>query len=117
SRLKQHTPDDIRVPVFDKAGDDRLPESQWRHIRAPVDMVIFEGWCVAAKAETDSALQPALNELEREDDADGRWRRYVNQRLAQDYQPLFDMLDVLLMLQAPSMEKIFDWRLLQEHKL
>ena len=117
SQLKQKTKQDIIVPVFDKSIDDRLPESDWLRVSLPVDMVIFEGWCVGAKPEDASSLLQPVNQLEQDEDEDGRWRRYVNQQLAEQYQNIFDQLDFLLMLQPPSMEKIYDWRLLQEQKL
>lgn len=41
---------DIWIPFFDKSlfqGDgDRAPREQWRTVKGPVDVVIFEGWCV-----------------------------------------------------------------------
>ncbi len=117
TQLKQKTKKDISIPVFDKSIDDRLPESHWQKIRLPVDIVIFEGWCVGARAEDESVLTTPVNQLEREEDREAHWRRYVNQQLVNHYQRVFDQLDRLLMLQAPSMEKVYDWRLLQEQKL
>jgi len=42
--------DDIFVPAFDKSkfdGEgDRVPRTQWRRVSPPIDIVIFEGWCV-----------------------------------------------------------------------
>ena len=64
-----------------------------------------------------SELDAAVNRLEAEEDPDGRWRRYVNQRLAEDYQPLFNQLQRLVMLQAPSFDQVYAWRGLQEQKL
>lgn len=117
SQLKQKTKQDIMIPVFDKSIDDRLPESDWMRVTLPVDMIIFEGWCVGARPEDASSLLLPVNELEQNEDKDGCWRRYVNRQLAEQYQNVFDQLDLLLMLQAPSMERIYDWRLLQEKKL
>ncbi len=50
-------------------------------------------------------------------DTSGAWRTGVNQALAGDYQQLFGLIDVLLMLKIDSMERVFEWRRLQEHKL
>jgi D-glycerate 3-kinase len=61
-------------------------------------------------------LEP-VNELERLEDADGRWRGYVNEQLAGSYRQLFACVDVLLMLRAPSFDCVFEWRRLQERKL
>ncbi|MGA8203957.1 MAG: hypothetical protein WB812_05520, partial [Woeseiaceae bacterium] len=39
-------PRTVGLPAFDKGCDDRLPEAQWPRVEAPVDVVLFEGWCV-----------------------------------------------------------------------
>jgi D-glycerate 3-kinase len=107
----------IRLPRFDKATDDRANESSWPAVAGPVDLVILEGWCVGSVAEPEENLDAAVNELETERDADGRWRRYVNERLRSDYAELFAELDALVFLQAPGFEAIHRWRLKQEQKL
>ncbi|TNF33481.1 MAG: hypothetical protein EP315_08310 [Gammaproteobacteria bacterium] len=117
TQVRQTAQAKILLPVFDKSIDDRLPRSQWRQVSLPVDMVIFEGWCVGSSAQAESALAQPINALEKNEDQDARWRNYVNHQLATKYKKLFDMLDILLMLQSPSWQKVYDWRLLQETKL
>ena len=107
----------VKVPRFDKSRDDRCPPSDWATVVGPVDLVIFEGWCVASKATTDDELQHPVNSLESSADADGRWRSYVNDKLATDYVQLFAALDDLLFLQVPDFDAVLRWRLEQEHKL
>ncbi len=107
---------DIRVPVFDKAIDDRLPESDWPGV-GPADLVFLEGWCVGAGPEPELALHTPINDLEASEDADGSWRRYVNAQLAGSYAALYARLHKLVMLRAPSMERVLEWRQLQEDKL
>ena len=109
--------DRCRLPRFDKATDDRAPESSWPEIEGPVDLVILEGWCVGSVAEPDAALGAPVNALEETKDPDGRWRRYVNGRLASDYAAVFENLDALVFLQAPSFDAILRWRIEQERKL
>lgn len=106
----------VSLPVFDKASDDRLPREQWRR-EEPADVILLEGWCIGAAPETADALTAPLNELEATEDADGRWRRYVNKQLAGPYAALFSRLHALVMLQAPSLERVLEWRQLQESKL
>ncbi len=106
----------VRAPLFDKAQDDRLPKDQWREVPA-ADIVLVEGWCVGAAAQHDAALADPTNSLEGEQDADGVWRRYVNEQLAQHYRQLFEKLHRLVMLRAPSFERVLEWRQLQEAKL
>ncbi len=109
--------DSIPIPAFDKALDDRKPLSQWPVWQGRVDIVLFEGWCVGAIPQPDQALETPVNELERREDPDGHWRRYVNEQLKGPYQRLFAHLDHLIMLKVPSMEWVFRWRLEQERKL
>jgi D-glycerate 3-kinase len=110
-------PAEVSMPRFDKAEDDRAPAASWPRVCAPVDVVLFEGWCVGAVAQDDATLDRPINDLERDEDKDGAWRRYVNARLRDDYAALYARIDVLALLKAPSFEVVFGWRSLQEHKL
>jgi D-glycerate 3-kinase len=109
--------DPVSLPRFDKALDDRIAASEWQTISQPIDIVLFEGWCVGALPQTPEQLQNPVNALEATEDVQGIWRQYVNARLADDYQKLFDLLDVLVMLKVPAFEKIYAWRTLQESSL
>jgi D-glycerate 3-kinase len=106
-----------RIPVFDKASDDRLPRKAWREAAGRQRIVILEGWCVGARAQPAAELATPVNTLEREEDPQGTWRHYVNTALAGPYRALFDRLSPLVMLAAPSFEVVRDWRGEQEHKL
>lgn len=108
---------EVSIPLFDKALDDRKPLSEWPKVKGPFDVVIFEGWCVAAKPQTKAALLQPVNELEKIEDPDGTWRNYVNQQLEGPYAALFKRIDKLIMLKVPDMECVFKWRSLQEQKL
>lgn len=107
----------VELPAFDKASDDRLPESQWPTVEAPADVVLFEGWCVGARPQDPAELVEPMNVLETDEDTDGVWRRTVNERLGSDYAALFRRLDMLVMLRIPSFDKVLEWRGLQERKL
>ena len=108
---------EVSLPRFDKAKDDRAPGAAWPRVRAPVDIVLLEGWCVGAVPQAEDDLAEPVNALERDEDADGTWRAYVNAQLGGDYARLFGRMDVLMLLQAPSFEAVFGWRALQERKL
>jgi D-glycerate 3-kinase len=105
------------VPRFDKARDERRDPADWDIVAGPVDVILFEGWCVGARAQPDAALDQPVNELERSRDADGVWRRYANAMLAGPYQDLFGRLRFQALLRAPSFDAVLGWRLEQEHKL
>jgi len=105
------------IPRFDKAVDDCCLEDTWVQFQGRPDVIILEGWCVGARPQPVADLQEPINGLERARDGDGRWRRYVNDQLAGPYQNLFGLLDLLVMIRAPSFSCVYDWRLLQEEKL
>lgn len=105
------------LPAFDKALDERKPKGQWREAEGPVDVVIFEGWCVGARPEPADRLRTPLNAVERREDPSGAWRGYVNRQLGEAYQALFARLDRLVLLAAPAFEVVRGWRTEQEAKL
>jgi len=103
------------LPRFDKAIDDRSPNPEW--IRLPVRFIILEGWCLGIPAQAEKQLESAVNTLERDEDPEGIWRHYVNSALNSDYPKLFNRVNQWVMLQAPSFDCVFNWRLEQEQKL
>jgi D-glycerate 3-kinase len=107
----------VTLPRFAKEDDTRRPRDQWAMIEAPVDIILFEGWCVGAVAQDAAALDAPVNALERDEDQGGVWRRWVNDRLASDYRRLFGRIDYLILLAAPGFEVVSAWRKEQEHKL
>lgn len=107
----------VSIPKFNKAIDDRCPEASNEQINEAVDVIIFEGWCLGAQAQADEALIHPVNDLEAKEDKAGHWRRYVNEQLALFYPKLFELIDIWVMLKAPSFDCVFDWRMEQENKL
>ena len=105
------------IPRFDKAADDRAPDESWSGVEGPVDIVLFEGWCVGARPELAEALRQPVNALEREQDPDGAWRGYANAALAGPYRALFARIDLLIQFTAPDFATILAWRQEQERKL
>lgn len=117
-QLKQANPgQQTAIPRFDKARDDRCPRADWDQHMGRADIIVLEGWCLGAPAQNDSALQQPINRLEAKEDPDGRWRRYVNQRLREDYPRLFKQIDWLVYLSITDFEQVHQWRALQERKL
>lgn len=105
------------IPRFDKSKDDRYPINDWDAVLAAPDIIILEGWCVAVTAQKDEDLEPSINSLEQEQDADARWRKAVNSNIHGSYQGLFSKLEYLIVLQAATPEVVLKWRIEQEEKL
>tara|TARA_B110000046_G_scaffold119961_1_gene126667 strand:- start:5096 stop:6121 length:1026 start_codon:yes stop_codon:yes gene_type:complete len=108
----------VKIPKFNKAQDERFSKELWpEEPETPLDIIILEGWCVGITEEAESALLEPINELESLQDPDGRWRSFINQQLANNYPELWQVIDRLIMLQAPSFSCVYQWRLEQEQKL
>ena len=107
----------LQIPTFNKAIDDRCSKTLWQKIKIKPDVIIFEGWCVGARAQTSSQLIKPINSLEKFYDQDAKWRSYVNNQMKTKYKTLFRQLDGLLYLKAKNFNLLKEWRLKQERKL
>lgn len=104
-----------KLPRFNKATDNPHPNELWPEVEA-VDVVIMEGWCWGVAPQNSTELDLPCNDLERNEDAQGKWRHYVNQQL-QHYLAFYQQMDTWLMLKAPSFDCVHQWRWQQEQKL
>ena len=107
----------LALPRFDKALDDRAPANGWPTVTGPIDVIVFEGWCLGSQPQHSEALAPPINALEATKDPDAAWRTYVNDQLREAYSKLFQRIDHLVFLRAPDFEAVRRWRLEQEIKL
>jgi D-glycerate 3-kinase len=106
-------PGATRLPRFDKARDDRAPETDWPIFDGPAEAILIDGWCMGAQT---SPPAPPMNGLECEP-AGSAWIAAVEARLARDYQPFFARFDAIVYLQAPSWDIVRQWRGQQEEAL
>lgn len=97
----------VRVPVYDKSQHggrgDRAPESAWRDVRGPLDLVIVEGWMlgfepVSADRLTDERLA------------------FPNRALA-DYDRWHRLLDAFVVLRAADPLFVLKWRVEAEENM
>ena len=107
----------LKLPKFNKAIDDRCKKKLWYLIKKRPDVIIFEGWCVGARAEKNNTLKKAINSLEKIDDLKLVWRKFVNQQLKSKYKKLYNHLNTLLYLKVKNFSLLQRWRLKQEKKL
>ena len=107
----------MKLPNFNKAIDDRFPKNKWNKINKRPDVIIFEGWCVGARAETNKTLTKSINSMEKADDHKLVWRKFVNQQLKTKYKKLYSQLNCMIYLKAKNFSLLQKWRLKQEHKL
>jgi D-glycerate 3-kinase len=103
----------VDLPRFDKAADEPgAPE----RTAGPAELLVLEGWCLGARPQDAAELAAPVNALEREQDPDGRWRRFVNAQLSGGYAALFARVDWLVFLAAPGFAVVADWRIEQERR-
>ena len=105
----------IDTPCFDKAQDN--VSFPFNKVSGKIDIVVFEGWCWGVSAQHEEALIMPINKLEKIKDNKAVWRNKVNELLRHNYQPLYDLMNIWLMLKAPSFDVVYQWRLEQEEKL
>ena len=55
-KIKDKNFKSLQVPTFNKAIDERCSKSLWHKIKSKPDVIIFEGWCVGARAQSSSQL-------------------------------------------------------------
>jgi len=116
-KIKSKKFKNLEVPKFNKAIDDRYKKNLWYKIKLKPDVLIFEGWCVGARAQSSSQLKKPINSLEKVYDQGAVWRTHVNNQLKTGYKTLFKQLDGLLYLKAKNFNLLRKWRLKQERKL
>ncbi|KAF2091912.1 P-loop containing nucleoside triphosphate hydrolase protein [Saccharata proteae CBS 121410] len=123
-----------KIPVYDKAAfdgqGDRAEEQHWPQVNqageAPVEVVIFEGWCVGFRPLSNADICRKWQEakqLEKSGKYTGRLARhqlehliYINDKL-RAYDALTNMLVAFIHIDAEETHYVYDWRLEQEAAL
>ncbi len=117
TNIKKNKFKKLKIPKFDKSTDDRLNYKYWSRINKKPEIVLFEGWCVGAKPQSNNLIKKPINILEAKEDKNLIWRKYVNEKLKKKYKKVFSMIDHFLFMKVPNFDMVFKWRLLQEQKL
>ena len=107
----------FKLPKFDKSIDDRLKKKYWYSIKKRPEIIMLEGWCVGAKPQSNFFIKKPINILEKNEDKELIWRKYVNEKLKKEYKKIFAMIDHFVFMKIPNFNMVFKWRLLQENKL
>jgi D-glycerate 3-kinase len=116
-KMKKKNFNELFIPKFNKATDDRYKKDKWLKISQKPDVVIFEGWCVGVRSQKQNSLIKPVNELERIEDKNLIWRKKVNYEIKTNYKRIYNLIDILIFLKVPSFKYVYKWRLLQEKKL
>jgi D-glycerate 3-kinase len=97
----------MRVPVYDKSAHggrgDRAPESQWREVTGPLDVIVVEGWMFGFAPVDESTLPDP--------------RLAVPNRALAEYSRWTDLVDVWVVLRALDPEYVLTWRVQAEEAM
>ena len=105
------------IPSFSKPLDKHYPKQDWPNFKGRPEFVFFDAWCGGAKPISEEDWKPPLNDLERQEDPHGIWSKWSNRELAGDYQKLFSLIDLLILIKVPNMQYVYESRWLQEQTL
>ena len=72
---------------------------------------------MGARAQKNSMLKKSINSLEKTNDQNLIWRKFVNNQLKTKYKIIFRKLDALIYLKAKNFSLLQKWRIKQEKKL
>ena len=96
-----------RVPAYDKSAHggrgDRLPASEWRVVRAPLDVVFVEGWMLGYTPVDEATLPDA--------------RLVAPNRALAAYAEWHDQIDVWVVLRAIDPTSVLRWRVQAEEAM
>ena len=106
-RIKQKKFAKIILPKFDKSIDDRAKKDKWLELKKKPDIIIFEGWCVGAKAQSSNLLKKPINDLEKLEDPDLIWRKYANKLLRTSYKRLFNKMHNIIYIKHNRFTKVY----------
>lgn len=96
-----------RIPAYDKSAydgrGDRAPESEWRLVTGPLDIVFVEGWMLGFEPVADSQIaDPHL--------------QIANARLA-GYSAWHELIDAWVVMRAVDPDYVLSWRVEAEEKM
>ncbi len=106
ARLRHGLP--TKLPRFDKAQDDRAPESDWPLFAGKPEAIVIDGWCIGAEPFDPPRSDDVALNCERVRTAGA---------LASTYAEFFKAFDAIVYLQAPNWEIVRKWRGEQEEHL
>jgi D-glycerate 3-kinase len=104
----------VAIPRFDKALHDGAGDRTEPEWVTGADIILFEGWFVGVRPVAPQVLATAPAPIATDTDRD--FAREVNRRL-QDYLPLWDQLDRLLVLYPSDYRLSQQWRQQAEQQM
>ncbi|CEG71735.1 hypothetical protein RMATCC62417_07419 [Rhizopus microsporus] len=114
--LAQRYPENKLYQQRGQAGD-RLPKQDWKQVRGPFDIVLFEGWMLGFRPVEEKTLEVMHRSRQtlqsvRLDDL-----KVMNEHLKRYETELYPYLDLFIHLSPLDIQQVYQWRLEQEHHM
>ncbi|RKP12232.1 P-loop containing nucleoside triphosphate hydrolase protein, partial [Piptocephalis cylindrospora] len=109
----------VRLPRFDKAAYNGQGDRSAEGVlvgQCPVDVVLFEGWCLGYESMQDSELKAAWDRESQSLPASLQGEvklddvREVNEQLRNGIEPWWEMADGVVEIRSRDIETIYRWR-------
>ncbi|KAJ2487155.1 hypothetical protein EV174_000697 [Coemansia sp. RSA 2320] len=121
---------EVEIPAYDKSLNggygDRVPRSQWHKASPPVDVVLFEGWCLGFRALDDQEFARFVHEVRRPGGSalHKHSRKYsddnlqrINENLVAYEKLLYPQIDAWVYMRVSDADVVYRWRKEQEDEL
>lgn len=114
----------VEIPVYDKGlyqgQGDRLAHNFWTKVKAPPDLILFEGWFNGFLSLRKEELRRIYNDDSNRERVFHKHQlghlEQINEML-EKYLSLWSYFDYFVCLETTSLKNIYEWRLQQEESL
>ncbi|KAJ1781922.1 hypothetical protein LPJ59_006942 [Coemansia sp. RSA 2399] len=128
-----NNPGETPIPAYDKSlmggYGDRVPKSAWARAKAPIDVVLFEGWNIGFRALTEAEFARYIARVRDEASENNaslfkHSRKFsdanlhqINENLKQFETQIYPLLDAWVYMRISDFDVVYRWRKDQEDDL
>ncbi|KAL0076367.1 P-loop containing nucleoside triphosphate hydrolase protein [Phycomyces blakesleeanus] len=111
------------IPAYDKSVfgglGDRIDPTLWQTTQPPVDIILFEGWCLGFKS---LPVEEVCEQYRKAKEDGASWTAHplqhilgLNESLAAYENTIYNYFDIFIHLSPDDLRNVYQWRLEQEH--
>ncbi|KAJ3211302.1 hypothetical protein HDU82_006189 [Entophlyctis luteolus] len=111
----------FRIPKYDKSlhngRGDRLPPERWSEVTAPIDIILFEGWCLGFRPllDPDEIRAKTVNSKFANDIAKFSIADMLDvQKRLVEFEALYNFFEIFVHIRAEDLGHVYEWRQEQE---
>ncbi|KAJ2374685.1 hypothetical protein IW150_002964 [Coemansia sp. RSA 2607] len=119
---------ETKIPVYDKSLQsgygDRVARDLWPVAKAPVDVVLLEGWCLGFRALDRAEFAQYLKDVRGDSPVFKYSRQYTDQNLSEINEgfrvlgaQLYDLIDTWVWMRVGDIDVVYRWRKEQEDEM